>query len=194
MPCVAAVTLIGIFLQVFDQFAQARCLDVVRIDDQRVRHLGHHDDRLEFGRIEPQLRIEALVDHERRRRRREQCVAVRRCAKGRLGADVSRSPGAVLDHHRLAPFPRQPVRDQPRHRVSRAAGRERHDDFYGAVGIAVGPRRALKAIRCGEAKRQPDCRSADEKPAPPDHTAHASSFPTARLIRAFVVATLLQSM
>ena len=138
--------LVGIFLQVFDQLAQVRCLDVVRIDDQRVRHLGHHNDRFEFGRIERQLRIEALVDHKRRRRRGEQCVAVRCRAIGRLGADVSGGTGAVLDDDRLAPLARQPFRDQPRHGVSRSSGRERHDDFYSAVGIAVGPCRARKAI------------------------------------------------
>ena len=137
--------LVGIFLQVFDELAQVRCLDVVRIDDQRVRHLGHHNDRLEFGGIEPQLRIETLVDHQRRRRRREQCVAVRRRAIDLLGADVSGSPGAVLDDDRLAPFARQPFRDQPRHGVSRSSGRERHDDFHGAVGIAIGPRRARRS-------------------------------------------------
>jgi hypothetical protein len=168
---------IGILLQVFDQLAQVRRLDIVRIDDQRVRHLGHDNDRLEFGRIEPQLRIEALVDHERRRRRREQCVAVGRCAKGRLGTNVSGGPSAVVNHHRLAPFSRQPVRDQPRHRISRASSRERHDDFYSAVGIAIRPCRALKAIRC-EAKRQGDCRSACEKPTLLDHAAHVSSLPT----------------
>jgi hypothetical protein len=47
-----------------------------------------------------------------------------------------------------------------------------------------------------EAKRQPDCGSAGEKPAPPETIPHLSSFPTPvpRSIAAFGMATLLQSM
>ena len=59
---------VGIVLQVFYQLAQIRGLYIVGIDDERVRHHGHHDDRFELERIECQVAIEILIDHERRRR------------------------------------------------------------------------------------------------------------------------------
>jgi hypothetical protein len=79
-------------------------IDGVGVDDQRIRHLRHHDDRLEFGRIEAELRVQVLVDHKWWRRRREQGVAVRRRLISLFGADVAGGPRAVFDYDRLAPF------------------------------------------------------------------------------------------
>ena len=54
-----------------------------------------------------------------------------------FGADVSGRAGAVLDHHRLAPFARQPVADKSGNGVGGAAGSEGDDDFDGAIRIVL---------------------------------------------------------
>jgi hypothetical protein len=154
--------LIGIPLQVFDQLGHARCLKVARIDDQRVRHVGHHDNRLEPGRVEPELLIEVLIDHKRRRRRREQCVAIGRRTIGHLGTDVSSRAGAILDDDRLAPLARQPIRDQPRDGIGRSTGGERHDDLHGTIRIVLGVRRTLNGRGQNKPQRQRGQVSADE--------------------------------
>ena len=62
----------------------------------------------------------------------------------RLGADIAGGAGTVLDDDRLAPFTRQPITDDARNGVRRAAGRERHDDLHRAVRIVFGAGRAAK--------------------------------------------------
>ena len=99
----------------------------------------------------PRLRIEILIDHQRRRRRRKQRVTIGSRMIDEFGADIARRAGAVLDDDRLAPFARQPVRDQPRNGVGGAAGRERHDDFDRPVRIIFGTRRAT-TTRTDEAR------------------------------------------
>ena len=79
-----------------------------------------------------------MIDDERRRWCRQQRVAVGRRVIDLFGADIAGSPGAVLDHHRLAPFARQPVGDNPRNGVGRAAGRKWHDDLYRTVWVVTG--------------------------------------------------------
>ncbi len=138
--------LAGILLQEVDQLGQARCLDLVRIDQQRVWHLCHHDNRFELRWIECELWIETLVDDKGWRRRREQGVAIGVRTVDRFGADVSGRTGAVLDDHRLPPFARQPVRDQPRNGIGSASGGKRNNDFDSAVGIDLRPCRARKAV------------------------------------------------
>jgi hypothetical protein len=103
--------------------------------------VGHHDDGLEFGRIEPELGIEVLVDHQRRRRRRKQGVAIGSRVIGKFGADVSGGPRAVLNDDRLSPFARQPFADKARNGVGGPAGGERYDDFDGAIRIVLRHRR-----------------------------------------------------
>src|SRR3954447_5687015 len=80
--------------------------------------------------------IEVLIDHKWRRRRRKQRVSIRSRMVDEIRADISGRAGSVLDDYRMAPFAREPVPDQSRDRVGRAAGRERYDDFHRSVRIA----------------------------------------------------------
>ena len=113
-------------------------------------------------RLEVALRVvgEVRVDHRVHRHgavvRHQQRVAVGRRLRRRLGADDHGGARAVLDHHRLAPELGELGRHHPRGGVDRAAGRGRHDDAHGAVGIALrGGRR-----RRGERRERGDQRAA----------------------------------
>ena len=141
--------LAGIGFRIGDQLGDVLGRDL-RVDHQRVRHPSHDDDRDELERVEPELRIEVLVDHQRRRRRGEQRVAVRLGLEHHLGADIAGCAGAVLDHDRLSPFARQPIAEHARHHVGGAAGRERHDDLDRSRRIVLRPR----AGQPGEHSRQ----------------------------------------
>jgi hypothetical protein len=145
--------LVRVVAQIRDQFGDARRLDLVRIDEQRVGNLRHDDDRREGVRIESELWIEALVDDERRRRG-QQSVAIRLGAEGRLRADVAGGAGAVLDHDRHPPFARQPLPHDARNDVRGAPGGEGDDDLDRVVGISLSARRPVKTGRQHEQKRQ----------------------------------------
>src|SRR5216683_1377462 len=94
----------------------------------------------------------------------------------------------ILDDDRLAPFARQPIRNNPWDSVGRSSGGEGYDDFDRVVRIALGPCRALKPTRSGKAEREHNRRSADPR-APLDHVAHPTSpMSFQRLICAFVTA------
>src|SRR4051812_23344913 len=69
-----------------------------------------------------------------------------------FGADVSRSSRPVLDNDRLSPFPREPVSDEPRDGIGRAAGSEGYNDFYRTIRIIFRPRR-IGDERC-QSKRE----------------------------------------
>src|SRR6476619_3149769 len=71
-----------------------------------------------------------------------------------FGADVSGSTGAVLDDHRLAPFARQPVGDDPRNCVSGSSGRKWNDDFDGTVRVIAGARRRVTMREESQKQRQ----------------------------------------
>ena len=79
----------------------------LRVHQQHVRNRGDHRDRHELRRVVGQARVQQPVDHQRRRRRGEQRVAVRIGLEHRVGADVAGGARAVLDDHRLAPLLRQ---------------------------------------------------------------------------------------
>jgi len=104
----AVVDLVGIGLGVGDQLAD-RARRKIRAHHQDDRDLRHDDDRLECGRIEPQVLVEQHMRGERSRLRREQRVAI-----GLGGGDIRRAQRAagarvVLDDDRMAPARRQPV-------------------------------------------------------------------------------------
>jgi hypothetical protein len=65
---------------------------------------------------------------ERRGRRQQQDVIVLGADEGVDGDDAV-AAGAVLDHHRLAPFLGEPVRQQPAADIGAAARTERKDEF-----------------------------------------------------------------
>ena len=117
---------------------------------------AHDHDRARTRSGRSRARIEILVDDERRRRRRQQRVAVGVGLGDRLGTDIAGGAGAVLDHDRLPPFPRQPVAEDARHHVGGAAGGKRHDDLDRARRIILRPagRAMPPACRSSRARRQ----------------------------------------
>ena len=93
-------------------------------------------------RIVTQRRIEEPVGGEPRPDD-EDGVTVRIGTGDHLGGDVAAGAGLVLDHHRLAPHLLQPVADQPRGDVGRAARRERHHDAHVPLRPVRRRRRAM---------------------------------------------------
>ena len=67
----------------------------------------------------------------------EQRVTVRRCRRGRLGADAGAAAGAVLDDDILADPGLQMLRDDASQRVDRPARGERHDQLDGLRRIVL---------------------------------------------------------
>ena len=115
----------------------------LRIDQEQHRILRHHDDGREValavvghawagGRNDR----EARGDHQ-------QGVAVRRRLGGGVGADDAARGRPVVDDERLSHRPLEIRRHQPRHHVVEPAGRERHDQADGTIGIGVGARSAV---------------------------------------------------
>jgi hypothetical protein len=70
----------------------------------------------------------------------EQCIAVRRCAHDRLGADIAAGSRSVLDHEWLAEALRQPLSDQARDGVGRTASGEWRDQMHRPRWIGLRPR------------------------------------------------------
>jgi hypothetical protein len=75
--------------------------------------------------------VHPRMRNERRGRRQQQDVIVLGADEGVDGDDAV-AAGAVLDHHRLAPFLGQPVREKPAANVSAAARAERENEFDGS--------------------------------------------------------------
>jgi hypothetical protein len=71
----------------------------------------------------------------------QQHVAVGRRLGERVGRHHAAGTRLVLDHHRLAEICCQFFREQPRHQIDGAAGRERHHQAHRAVGILLCRRR-----------------------------------------------------
>jgi hypothetical protein len=62
-----------------------------------------------------------------RRGNLQQCVAVGRRARHRLQREIAAAARSVVDDDRLAQPLREPLTDQPRNDVGRAAGADEHD-------------------------------------------------------------------
>ena len=78
--------------------------------------------RREIGdRVVVQMRIEVLIDRQRRDRRQQQGVAVGRRIFHRFDADAAIGAGAVLDNHRPVERATHFIGDQARHRIAGAA-------------------------------------------------------------------------
>jgi hypothetical protein len=118
-----------------------------RVDDQSRGKNGHDRDRNECLRIETELRIEMLTDHERALRRGKQRVAVGLRLGDNLRAEVLCGAGPVLDNHRLAPFERELVSNDARQSIGRGTRRKRHDDLDHSAGIDL--RRCARATQHG---------------------------------------------
>ena len=128
----------------------------------RNRWIDHHDngnaadarDRRDVAdEIEIELVVERRVDRVRRSDQEER-IAVRRRAHDRLGGDIAASARPVLDDELLAEPLRQPLTDQARDDVGRAAGGEADDDAHRPRRIGLRPRDARHGRQRGSARGQ----------------------------------------
>src|SRR5262249_16524936 len=76
-------------------------------------------------------------------------MAVRGRTRDRLGGDVARSARSVLNDEWLAKALRQPLTDQAREDVGRAAGRNADNDAHRPRQVA--PTSIIKHLRCQSA-------------------------------------------
>ena len=81
-------------------------------------------------------------------------VAVRRRSHDRLGADIAAGARPVLDDEWLPEPLRQPLTDQARDDVGRAAGRKADDDAHRPRRIGLRPRDARHGRQRGSARCQ----------------------------------------
>ena len=99
---------------------------------------GHAADARDRRDVADEIEIELVVERRVDRVRRsdqEERVAVRRRAHDRLGADIAAGARPVLDDELLAEPLRQPLTDQARDDVGRAAGgQSRRSMRTGRVG------------------------------------------------------------
>ena len=109
-----------------------------RIDDEHVRIAGDERHRRQvLHRVERDL---ALVQRRVRRevvRLHDQRVAVRRRAHHLLRRDERVAAGLVVDDDLLSHVLRHLLRHDAREEVGAAAGRERHEQLDGLVGIGA---------------------------------------------------------
>ena len=113
---------LGIGDQLGDGFDRQR-----RIDDHHVGEADEARDRLDLAqKFEIELFVEAGIGGVGRRRQ-QQRVAVGRCADERLGRDIGAAARAALNDELLVEPLRQPLPEQSRRHVGRAA-RQMADD------------------------------------------------------------------
>jgi hypothetical protein len=109
-----------------------------RVDLERHRnrdggeYFASRRDRHEIARIVGQLLVDDGIDRDRVGCRIQQRVIVARGSECASGEDAV-GARLVLDHDRLAPALRQPVAEQSRGGIGRAAGPERHHELHGAL-------------------------------------------------------------
>ena len=140
---------LGIRHQLLDGLERLR-----RIGHQQVRHQRHARERGEIlDRIEPQFRVQALVDGVGADRAHEDRVAIGRGARHELGADIAAGAGAVVDDDRLAKVLADELPQHARQDVGGAAGRERDDDRDGLGGEGLGLRRQRRQGQQAEGRR-----------------------------------------
>ena len=128
----------------------------------RNRWMYHHDkgtadearDRRDVAdEIEIELVVKRRIDRVRRTDQ-EQRVAVRRRAHDRLGGDVAAGARPVLDDEWLAEPLRQPLTDQAREDVVRAAGGKADDDAHRPRRIGLRPSEARHGRERGSTRCQ----------------------------------------
>ena len=86
--------------------------------------------------------------------RNEQRVAVGGCPNDRLGADIGAGAWTVLDDKLLAETLREPLADQTRGNVVRAAGRNGNDDTHRPRRVGLRPRNAREHGQRDRARSQ----------------------------------------
>jgi hypothetical protein len=117
-------------------------------------------DRGELFQIVRQVREQRRVDRRIADRHERERVAVGRRFRDRRHRNVAGGADAVLDDHALIPALRQPVGNDARESVRRAAGREADDDVDRPCGIirVVGGARC----RCGCERHERACQKSCE--------------------------------
>ena len=103
--------------------------------EHRRRDADLRDRREILHRIVRHLGVEAGIDRVGRDRRDQQRVAVRRGLRDLVGADIAARADLVLDEELLAEQFRELGGEDAPDDVGRPAGRERHHDANGPVGI-----------------------------------------------------------
>ena len=104
-------------------------------------------------------------------------VAVRRGFGSELDAEAAAGAGTVVDHDLLAERFRQPLTDEAREHIRAAAGRIRHDQRDGVIGIGFSRERgASESYDGGERKLCAQSRSPYAQDRDPiDNCFHASA-------------------
>ena len=103
--------------------------------------------------IEIELVVERRVDRVRRSDQKER-IAVRGRAHDRLGADIAAGTRPVVDDELLAEPLRQPLTDQARDDVGRAAGGIANNDAHRPRRIGLRPCEARHGRQRGSARGQ----------------------------------------
>ena len=128
----------------------------------RNRWMDHHDkgaadearDRRDVANeIEIELVVKRRIDRVRRTDQEER-VAVRRRTHDRLGGDIAAGARPVLDDEWLAEPLRQPLTDQAREDVVRAAGGKADDDAHRPRRIGLRPSETRHGRERGSARCQ----------------------------------------
>ena len=121
----------------FSDFAGHR---VLADDDHRIARQQRH--RLEIGDEVVAELVDRAVGDVGAEMAEADGVAVRRRTHRAADADRAARPCDVLDQHRLAERDLHALGEDPRHRIRRTAGGERHDDGDGTRGKVLGERGA----------------------------------------------------
>ena len=133
----AVVDLAGLCLRARDQILD-RFDSGGGIDHGAERISGGLGDRDEIAkRVVGQLLVDERVGRHRAHRRVDQRIAVGRGLGAGLHADDGVGAGTIVDHSLLAPQLVHLLREHARLQVDPGAGRLRHDDADGTVGIIV---------------------------------------------------------
>ena len=119
--------------------------------------VGHADDARDRRDVADEIEIELVVERRIDRVRRadqEKRVAVGRRAHDRLGGDIAAGARPVLDDELLAEPLRQPLTDQARDDVGRAAGGKADNDAHRPRRIGLRPSDARHGRQRGSARGQ----------------------------------------
>ena len=114
-------------------------------------------------RVVVQVRVEVLIDRQRRDRRQQQGAAVGCRVFHHFDADAAVGTGAVLDDHRAAECATHFIGDQARHGIAGTTWREREDDADRLLAV-------LRLQRGGE-KRSSQNRKHKRQQPPARHDA-----------------------
>ncbi|MCY1213937.1 hypothetical protein D9M72_257400 [compost metagenome] len=155
----SVVQFAGMLLGVVDQLAHVLRRQAVR-HHQQVGGDRHLADRGEVGLgVVRQAGVDIRPDRMRAGGGDQQRIAIGRSLGGHVRADRAAGAGAVVDHDLLAHAGAHLLRDGACQQVSRAAGREGHDQADRLAGVGVG--------QCGRGGQAKPAAKADAEAAQP---------------------------